>query len=83
MTNPQLAKWVPEVAETILYQEDVNVIMIDWVKGAAMEYDNAASNTRLVGSQVAHLINMLMVSCVRGVTSLIGPWRNSALLFRR
>ncbi|XP_002130573.2 pancreatic lipase-related protein 2 [Ciona intestinalis] len=53
-------EWVPQVTETILYQEDVNVIQINWVKGAHVEYDNAASNTRLVGAQVGYLIKMLM-----------------------
>ena len=59
--NSGLAKWVPEVTQAILFQEDVNVIQIDWVKGANVEYDHAASNTRVVGAQIAYLINMLMV----------------------
>ena len=60
MVNHGLAKWVPEVTKAILYQEDVNVIQINWVKGANVEYDHAASNTRIVGAQVGYLINLLM-----------------------
>jgi len=62
LIGSDLAKWVPEVTEEILKAEDVNVIQIDWVKGARVAYDNAAANTRVVGAQVAYLIKMLMVS---------------------
>ena len=40
-----------------LFQEDVNVICVDWSAGAAdPNYVRAAVNTRLVGRQVALLI---------------------------
>ena len=40
MVNSGLAKWVPEVTDAILFQEDVNVIQINWIKGANVEYDH-------------------------------------------
>nr|CAB3264979.1 pancreatic lipase-related protein 2-like [Phallusia mammillata] len=58
----RLAKWVPEVTAAILYKEDVNVIQVNWVIGAHVAYDNAVSNTRVVGAQVAHLIKTLMAN---------------------
>jgi len=62
MINHGLAKWVPDVTEALLFQDDVNVIQINWVKGANVEYDHAAANTRIVGAQVGYLINLLMVN---------------------
>uniref|UniRef100_H2Y9W6 Lipase domain-containing protein n=1 Tax=Ciona savignyi TaxID=51511 RepID=H2Y9W6_CIOSA len=55
-----LPKWVSVITNAIIYQEDVNVIQINWVKGSQLQYENAAANTRVVGAQVAYLINMLM-----------------------
>ena len=57
-----LASWVPRMADAVLKKEDVNVIMVDWVKGAAVFYDNAVSNTRMVGVIINKYLKNLMVS---------------------
>jgi esterase/lipase superfamily enzyme len=44
-------------------QEDVNVISVDWEKGAATtDYNQAAANTRVVGALIAQLITSLLTS---------------------
>ena len=49
------------------FQEDVNVICVDWSAGAAdPNYVRAAVNTRLVGRQVALLIENINNSNVDG-----------------
>ena len=45
----------------LLKKEDVNVITVDWYRGAkTFSYPQAVGNTRLVGVQVAELIKFLM-----------------------
>ena len=48
-----------------LLNDDVNVIAIDWGGGSVGLYSQSAANTRLVGLEVAALINYLIVSDVR------------------
>ena len=45
-----------------LLKDDVNVIAIDWGGGSVGLYSQSAANTRLVGLEVAALINYLIVS---------------------
>jgi len=60
LTERALSSWVPKMAEAILSKEDVNVIMVDWVKGAAVHYENAVSNTRVAGTIInKYLTNMI------------------------
>ena len=58
----KLAPWVPRMAEAMLSKEDVNVIMVDWVKGAKVFYDNAVSNTRIVGAIINKYLSNMVVS---------------------
>ena len=53
--------WVKEMALELLKKEKMNVIVVDWGLGASVLnlYDAAAGNTRLVGVQVADLIDVL------------------------
>ena len=45
----------------LLKKEDMNVITVDWSRGARTpNYPQAVGNTRLVGVQVAELIRFLM-----------------------
>ena len=44
-----------------LQKDDVNVIVIDWGGGSVGLYSQSAANTRLVGLEVAALINYLIV----------------------
>jgi len=58
--NGQTA-WVKEMALELLKKEKMNVIVVDWALGSSVLnlYDVAAGNTRLVGAQVADLIDVL------------------------
>ena len=38
----------------------MNVIVVDWQKGAAFPYTQATANTRVVGAQIAQLAYQLM-----------------------
>ena len=53
--------WVKEMARELLRKENMNVIVVDWGPGSSVLnlYDAAAGNTRLVGAQVADLIDVL------------------------
>ena len=44
-----------------LLNDDVNVIVVDWGGGSSGLYSQTAANTRLVGLEVAALIDYLMV----------------------
>ena len=46
----------------LLNQEDCNVILVDWSKGARFPYEQAAGNARLVAAQTAELIRFLISS---------------------
>lgn len=59
-TNAVVAKWVSKMTQTIMAKDDVNVIVVDWVGGAAVAYDQAVGNTRLVGAQIANLVRTIM-----------------------
>ncbi|KAH3849336.1 hypothetical protein DPMN_091735 [Dreissena polymorpha] len=40
-------------------QEDLNVIIVDWEKGAgALEYNQAVANCRVVGAMTARLLQV-------------------------
>lgn len=53
--------WVGRMVEALLYAGDVNVVVVDWEKGATLpNYVQAAANTRLVGKQVAVMMRRLM-----------------------
>lgn len=53
--------------DELLKAEDVNVIVVDWAGGSLPLYTQATANTRLVGLEVAYLINYLVVSRVFSV----------------
>ena len=47
------------MSEALLAADDVNVIVVDWRGGSLPMYSQAAANTRLVGLEVARLVNLL------------------------
>ncbi|ESO93553.1 hypothetical protein LOTGIDRAFT_215949 [Lottia gigantea] len=53
-------QWLQDLAAELLRAEDVNVIIVDWGNGAGLPYDQASSNTRVVGAQIAQLINAMI-----------------------
>ncbi len=48
--------------DALLEFADYNVIAVDWFHGAMGYYTQCASNTRVVGAQIARLIRSLEVS---------------------
>lgn len=63
----QLADFVPRMTRAILAADDVNVIMVNWVSGANLEYDQSAQNTRVVGAVTAYLMKVISVKLFRHV----------------
>ena len=51
-----------ELSSKLLSYHDLNVISVDWGGGSASMYSTSAANTRVVGLEVAHLINFLKVN---------------------
>ncbi|WAR22833.1 LIPR2-like protein [Mya arenaria] len=57
--NPY-ASWVTDMKDALLSQTDVNVVSVDWGRGAdKSDYDQAAANTRVVGALIAQLLTAL------------------------
>lgn len=59
------------IRRDLLIRDDVNVIEVDWYRGALPPYTQATANTRLVGAEIALLIRFLKVSCVFAIESLL------------
>ncbi|XP_050314359.1 pancreatic triacylglycerol lipase-like [Anthonomus grandis grandis] len=55
-----LSNWVKDMRTELLKAEDLNVIVVDWAGGSLPLYTQATANTRLVGLEVAYLINFLV-----------------------
>ncbi|KAJ1527564.1 hypothetical protein ONE63_007530 [Megalurothrips usitatus] len=55
------AAWVQELKDILLLKLDCNVVLVDWAPGAmaARNYLQAASNTRIVGAEIARLVEAL------------------------
>lgn len=53
---------VKDMRDELLKSNDVNVILVDWAGGSLPLYTQATANTRLVGMEIAYLINYLVVS---------------------
>ncbi|XP_028936154.1 inactive pancreatic lipase-related protein 1 [Ornithorhynchus anatinus] len=51
--------WLSNMCKNMFTVEEVNCICVDWRKGSQTEYAQAANNVRVVGSQVAHFIDVL------------------------
>ncbi|XP_019877450.1 pancreatic triacylglycerol lipase [Aethina tumida] len=55
-----LSNWVGDMRDELLKAADVNVVVVDWAGGSLPLYTQATANTRLVGLEIAHLINYLV-----------------------
>lgn len=54
--------WMEDMTNELLIEGDYNVITIDWRPGVIRnEYDEAVGNVRVVGAEVALLLNMIQV----------------------
>ncbi|KAM6956607.1 inactive pancreatic lipase-related protein 1-like [Aplochiton taeniatus] len=51
--------WAQEMCKVMLLVENVNCIVVEWKSGLKTQYTQAANNARVVGAQVAHLINFI------------------------
>lgn len=47
--------------DELIKSGDINVIVVDWAGGSLPLYTQATANTRLVGLEIAHLVNHLIV----------------------
>lgn len=56
--------------DELLKSQDVNIIVVDWAGGSLPLYTQATANTRLVGMEIAYLINYLVVSIIKIIISL-------------
>ncbi len=57
--------WVSGLAQALLREEDVNVLVVDWVYGASFAYNLVVENYKEVAVQISVLINQLTVKvCV-------------------
>nr|XP_018901056.1 PREDICTED: pancreatic triacylglycerol lipase-like isoform X2 [Bemisia tabaci] len=54
-----LSSWVKDMRKELLKHSDWNVIVVDWAGGSLPLYTQATANTRLVGLEIANLINTL------------------------
>lgn len=52
--------WLREMAEALLAYGDYNVVRVDWGGGSLPMYCTATANTRVVGLEIAHLVNFLI-----------------------
>ena len=48
----------------LLKNGDYNVILVDWGGGSGIPYTQATANTRIVGAEIAKLIQGFVVSCI-------------------
>lgn len=54
--------WMQDMMTALLNNGDHNVIRIDWHPGAMAIYGKATANTRIVGAEVALMVNNIKVS---------------------
>ncbi|KAA8584140.1 hypothetical protein FQN60_015348 [Etheostoma spectabile] len=54
--------WPQEMCKTMLKVENVNCIAVEWKKGVKTQYAQAANNARVLGAQVAFMIQFLKVN---------------------
>ncbi|KAK0164528.1 hypothetical protein PV328_003145 [Microctonus aethiopoides] len=55
-------EWFHNLTNAILNKVDGNVFAVDWATGSSGDYFTAASNTRIVGSEIARVINHLKMN---------------------
>lgn len=51
--------WLLDMCKKMFQVEKVNCICVDWKRGARTEYTQAAYNTRVVGAEIAFLVQVL------------------------
>ncbi|XP_068244010.1 pancreatic triacylglycerol lipase-like [Palaemon carinicauda] len=51
--------WMLDMMRALLLHDDLNVFMVDWSGGSRALYAQATANIRVVGLEIAHLVNWL------------------------
>lgn len=51
--------WGVPMKNQLLIKDDLNIIILDWMRGAWFPFTRAVANTRIVGSQGAHFLETL------------------------
>lgn len=51
--------WLVKMMKAFLINDDFNVIRVDWKIGARIPYELATANTRLIGAEIALLVNRI------------------------
>ncbi|MEJ1270943.1 pancreatic lipase related protein 1 [Cricetulus griseus] len=54
--------WVLDMCKNMFKVEEVNCICVDWKRGSQTTYTQAANNVRVVGAQLAHMLDVLMTN---------------------
>ncbi|KAK3770280.1 hypothetical protein RRG08_029935 [Elysia crispata] len=60
LDSPSLVTWLSNMKDELLILGDFNVIIVDWSMGNKPPYTQATANTRVVGAQIALLVDLLM-----------------------
>ncbi|KAG9344620.1 hypothetical protein JZ751_011292 [Albula glossodonta] len=50
--------WLLDMCKLMLQVEDINCICVDWKKGGRTRYTQSANNIRVVGAQIAYMIQL-------------------------
>ncbi|XP_050003789.1 pancreatic lipase-related protein 2-like [Alexandromys fortis] len=58
-TDKGEGSWPVDICKSMFQVEKVNCICVDWRHGAKAEYTQAAYNTRVVGAEIAYLVQVL------------------------
>ncbi|KAM8806087.1 pancreatic lipase-related protein 2-like [Eudromia elegans] len=51
--------WIADMCRAMFHAEDVNCILTDWRGGSSGLYTEAVNNVRIVGAELAYLVNLL------------------------
>ena len=66
------------MATALVTAEDVNVVIVDWRGGSLPLYSQAAANTRLVGMEVARMVEVsvseITIQCQTTRRSILGSF---------
>lgn len=55
-------KWMKRLTANLLDFGDYNVIIVNWGGGSMPMYSQATANTRVVGLEIGHMVNTMIVS---------------------
>ncbi|BFZ16541.1 hypothetical protein BsWGS_19580 [Bradybaena similaris] len=62
LDNVNISPWMKEMKDELLTHGDYNVVLVDWFGGNRPPYTQATANTRVVGAQIADVVNAIIKS---------------------